>query len=231
MLFMTVPTAGNRMHLLTSLMDQCGLPRERIVIVATRPEVDLPEGTIITEDFGPPNIQRWWSAGIEEAQSRGATSVAVVNDDISMTPQTLPALERALFSTGAAIASPSRPEFCTGLHKRPLIPYEPRLWGSLWVLRLDSGLRPDPGYVWWYGDNDLDIRARRDHGGVVLVDVEYQHLHPGEGTAASEELRAQTDIDARRFETQYARLLWLSRMFNKLIPKRTSKKRRLDAAT
>ena len=231
MLFMTVPTAGNRMHLLSALIDQCGLLREHIVIVATRPGVDFPEGTISIEDFGSPNIQRWWKSGIEEARSRGATSVAVVNDDISITPETLPALEQALLSTGAAIASPSRPEYRTGLHKRPLIPYEPRLWGSLWVLRLDSGLRPDPGYVWWYGDNDLDIRARRDHGGVVLVDVQYQHLHPGEGTAASEELRAQTDIDARTFETQYARLLWLSRMFNKLIPQRTSKKRHLDAAT
>jgi len=219
------------MHLLSSLIDQCGLHREHIVIVATRPGVDLPEGTIVIEDFGPPNIQRWWNAGIEEARSRGAASVAVVNDDISMSPRTLPALEQALRMTGAAIASPSRPEFRTGLHKRPLIPYEPRLWGSLWVLRLNSGLRPDPGYVWWYGDNDLDIRARRDHGGVVLVDVEYQHLHPGEGTAASKDLRAQTDIDARRFETQYARLLWLSRMFNKLFSQRTSKKRHLDAAT
>jgi len=231
MLFMTVPTAGNRMHLLSALIDQCGLLREHIVIVATRPGVDFPEGTISIEDFGSPNIQRWWKSGIEEARSRGATSVAVVNDDISITPETLPALEQALLSTGAAIASPSRPEYRTGLHKRPLIPYEPRLWGSLWVLRLDSGLRPDPGYVWWYGDNDLDIRARRDHGGVVLVDVEYQHLHPGEGTAASEELRAQTDIDALRFETQYARLLRTSRILKKFSPQRTSKKRHLDAAT
>lgn len=231
MLFMTVPTAGNRMHLLSALIDQSGLPRERIVVVATRPGVDLPEGAVIIEDFGPPNIQRWWNAGIEEARSRGATSAAVVNDDISIAPGTLPTLEQALLTTGAAIASPSRPEFRIGLHKRPLIPYEPRLWGSLWVLRLDSGLRPDPGYVWWYGDNDLDIRARRDHGGIVLVDVEYQHLHPGEGTAASEELRAQTDIDARRFQTQYARLLWLSRMFNRLMSHGPSKKRHLDAAT
>jgi len=228
---MTVPTAGNRPQLLTALIDQCGLPRENIVIIATRPIVDLPEGTVTIEDFGPPNIQRWWNAGIEEARLRGATSVAVVNDDISMNPGTLAALERALLTTGAAIASPSRPEFRTGLHKRPLVPYEPRLWGSLWVLRLNSGLRPDPGYVWWYGDNDLDIRARRDHGGVVLVDVEYQHLHPGEGTAASKELRAQTDVDARRFETQYARLLRLSRMLSRFSPQRTSKSGRLDAAT
>ena len=216
MLFLTIPTAGSRPNLLATLINQCGVPRERTVIVATRPGIDLPDGTIVVEDFGTPNIQRWWNLGIEEARLRGATSIAVVNDDVSVTPSTFPALEKELMETGAAIASPSRPEFRNGLHRRRLIPYEPRLWGSLWVLRINSGLRPDPRYVWWYGDHDLDIRARRDHGGVVLVPVEYEHLHPGEGTAASEELQAQTLIDARTFETQYARLLRISRILNRV---------------
>jgi hypothetical protein len=211
MLFMTVPTAAARPDLLRSLVENCGLPRERIIIVSTREGIDLPVGTITIEDLEAPNIQRWWARGIAEAEKRGATTVAVVNDDISLTPQTLGTLSDALTRTGAAIASPSRPPFKNGLHKRPLVPYEPRLWGSLWVLRLDSGLRPDERYVWWYGDNDLDIRARRHHGGVVLEDVEYEHLHPGEGTAKSPELQAQSDRDAQRFETEYARLLRTSR--------------------
>ena len=163
------------------------------------------------EDFGPRNIQRWWNAGIQEASSRGATAVAVVNDDIMLSPETLGTLHAELVESGAAIASPTRLEFRPGLHRRPLLPYAPRLWGSLWVLRLDSGLRPDNRYVWWYGDNDLDIRARKSHGGVVLVPVEYKHLHPGEGTAASPELQQQTGRDAQRFERQYARLLRQSR--------------------
>ena len=211
MLFMTVPTAGSRPALLNALINDCGLPRENIIIVTTRRGVELPEGVVVLEDFGPRNIQRWWNAGIREAESRGATAVAVVNDDISLNPATLAALQASLEQTGAAIASPTRPEFRPGLHKRPLVPYEPRLWGSLWVLRLNSGLRPDDRYVWWYGDNDLDIRARKHHGGVVLVPVDYEHLHPGEGTAASPELQQQADTDAQRFEQQYARLLRRSR--------------------
>lgn len=211
MLFMTIPTAGSRPELLASLINDCGLPLEQVIIVVTRPGVSLPEGVIIIEDFDSPNIQRWWATGIREAERRGATSVAVVNDDICLTPQTLTTLDDALARTGAAIASPSRAPFRDGLHKRPLIPYEPRLWGSLWLLRLDSGLRPDERYVWWYGDNDLDIRARREHGGVVLESVHYEHLHPGEGTAKSPELQAQSDRDAQTFERQYARLLRRSR--------------------
>ena len=211
MLFMTVPTAGARPALLEALVRDCGLPRDRIVIVATRGGLALPSGVVGIEDLGEPNIQRWWARGIAEAERRGATTVAVVNDDIRLTPSTLTKLAGELGRTGAAIASPSRSPFKNGLHKRPLIPYEPRLWGSLWVLRLASGIRPDERYVWWYGDNDLDIRARRDNGGVVLADVEYEHLHPGEGTAKSVELQAQSDRDAQTFEQQYARLLRMSR--------------------
>ena len=215
MLFMTVPTAGAHPELLSDLIRDCGLPPEQIIVVTTRPGVPLPAGVIRIEDLAAPNIQRWWTYGISEAEARGATTVAVVNDDISLTPETLSTLSEALKRTGAAIASPSRPPFRNGLHRRPLVPYEPRLWGSLWVLRLDSGLRPDERYVWWYGDNDLDIRARRRHGGVVLEDVDYAHVHPGEGTAKSPELQAQSDRDAQRFESQYARLLRMSRFITR----------------
>ena len=215
MLFMTVPTAGTRPELLESLVTNCGLARERIVVVATRPDVRVPEGVVVVSDLGPLNIQRWWNVGIEAAKARGASAVAVVNDDISLTPRTLHDLHHSLLASGAAIASPSRPEYRTGLHRRPLAPYAPRLWGSLWVLSLSTPLRPDERYVWWYGDNDLDIRARKDHGGVVLVSVDYEHLHPGEGTASSEELQEQTDRDGERFERQYARLLRYSRFLTR----------------
>jgi hypothetical protein len=212
---MTVPTAGDRPELLDALIQGCGLPANQIVVVPTRPGVRISSPVHVIEDFGPPNIQRWWNLGIQESERRGATYVAVVNDDISVGPETLQQLKGALESTPAAIASPSRPPFRDGVHTRPLIPYEPRLWGSLWVLKLAAGLRPDERYVWWYGDNDLDLRARRSHGGVVLVDVVYQHLHPGEGTGQSSTLVAQTAADAATFERQYRWLLRWSRIWSR----------------
>jgi hypothetical protein len=210
-LFMTVPTAGAHPELLRGLIDGCGLPLERIIVVATRADIELPGGVVIIEDLDPPNIQRWWVRGITEAQARGASAVAVCNDDIRLDQGALEQLRTALVETGAAIASPSRKEHRDGLHRRHLIPYSPRLWGSLWVVDVACGLRPDPRYVWWYGDCDLDIRARRDFGGVVLCPVDYEHLHPGEGTAKSPTLVAQTEVDARTFQRDHARLLTLSR--------------------
>lgn len=215
MLFMTVPTAAAHPELLQGLIETCGIPRERIIVIATRPNLNLPEGVVVVEDLDPPNIQRWWARGIAEAETRGATAVAVCNDDLRLTPTTLAELHAALVRTGAAIASPSRPEHKLGLHRGHLVPYSPRLWGALWMVDVACGLRPNPKYVWWYGDSDLDIRARRDYGGVVSVDVEYEHLHPGEGTAKSSSLVAQTDIDAVTFQQDYARLLTMSRWVNR----------------
>lgn len=215
MLFLTIPTAGDRTPLLTDLIEGSGLPRDQVIVVATRPGVVVPGGVTIVEDLAPPNIQRWWNRGIDEAVGRGATVVAVSNDDVRLSQDTLPGLAEALRSTGAAIASPARPEFPLGLHRGRLVPYAPRLWGSLWALRVDSGLRPDPRYVWWYGDNDLDIRARRDHGGVVLVDVPFEHIHPSVSTSQNPHLAEQTDRDAQTFEEQYASLLRSSRRRNR----------------
>lgn len=221
-LFMTVPTAGSHPDLLRALIDSCGLPRGQIVVVTTRAGVELPEGVVRIDDLEqPPNIQRWWRRGIEEAQARGATAVVVANDDLQVRPETFRELHAALIETGATIASPSRPEHPDGLHKGNLVPYEPRIWGCLWMVDVASGLRPDERYVWWYGDNDLDIRARRDYNGIVSVPVWYEHLHPGQGTSKSEALVAQSDRDAQTFEADYAGLLRRSR-------RRVRWQRRLD---
>jgi hypothetical protein len=208
---MTVPTAGAHPELLSDLIRECGLPPERIVVVVTAPGVALPEGVVRIECIGPPRIQEWWTRGIAAAERRGATAVAVLNDDIRLTPETLPALHTELQRTGATISSPSRPGVRDGVHKRPLIPYEPRLWGSIWVLDLSTGLRPDTRYVWWYGDNDLDLRARRHHGGVVLVPVEYEHVHPSTATFQRPELLAIAAKDGERFEREHHWLLRVSR--------------------
>lgn len=211
MLFLTLPTAGSHPELLEQMVATCGLPPERIIVIVTRPGVEVPAGVVAVEDFGPINIQRWWNRGIAEAVDRGATAVAVVNDDIRLGPTCLDDLHGALMASGAAIATPSRPPRRDGLHRGPLAPYAPRIWGCLYVLDAACGLRPDERYVWWYGDCDLDIRARRDYGGVVSVDVDYEHLSPGVGTSKSSALAAQSEIDAMTFQQDYARLITLTR--------------------
>lgn len=210
--FLTIPTAHSHPELLAGIIRDCSLPPEQIILVATRPDLDLPPGCVVIEDFGPPNIQRWWNLGIEEASHRGATAVAVLNDDLKIDLQTLPTLFAELERTNATIASPTRPDWGPGLYQDSnMLPYTPVIWGCLWVLNVQSDLRPDPSYVWWYGDSDLDIRARRDYSGIITADVYYEHYFPGEGTTSSKALQEQTNLDAATFEHNYKDLLRSSR--------------------
>jgi len=222
--FVVIPTAGTRQALLTKLIDASGVPRENIIIVATRPNVELPDGCRVIQDLGPINIQRWWNKGIDEAVRLGGSALAVCNDDLTINSETLPRLYEALQGSGATIASPLRPDKHLGLHRKRLVPYSPVLWGCLWVLNLETSLRPDEDFHWWYGDNDLDIRARRDFTGIVSVDVHFTHEHPGQNTGASEALLALAEADTETYERKYGRLLWLTHMYRRFLSRGVSGK-------
>jgi hypothetical protein len=185
---MTVPTAGAHLELPDGLIQYCGLPLDRIIIVTSQWGVKLPAGGFRLEYQGKRNFLRWWHPWLDEDE------------------------HQALVDSGTAISVSVRSEFHEGLHKRPLAPNKPRIWGSIWLLDLSTGLRPNRKYVWWYGDNDLDIRARRNHGGVILTKVEYEHVHPSTATFQSPELLAQTELDAATFEREHAYLLRISRL-------------------
>lgn len=212
MLFLTIPTANTHPELLENIIAISTIPRERIVLIATRPNLDLPNGCTVIEDLGQPNIQRWWNRGIEESIKRGATAVAVLNDDLVINEYTLHILHNELIRTKATISSPTRADWGPGLYKDSnIFPYTPVIWGCLWLIDATSRLRPDPNYVWWFGDSDLDIRARRDHSGIATADVYYEHFFAGEGTKKSEALSAQTNLDAKTFESNYKEFLRSSR--------------------
>lgn len=60
----------------------------------------------------------------------------------------------------------------------------------------------------------MDIRARRDHAGVVNVDVFYENHFPRQGTIRDPKLQEQSNLDAVTFQRRYARLLTLTRYLN-----------------
>lgn len=193
-LWVTIPSAGRAT--LAQAIDATGQPRDRIVIVDTSGTVQA-DGCHVVRDDGPINIQRWWRRGIDHAQAQGATHVAVLNDDADVDAHALHALLTALQDTGAAVASPGPPRHVTDPTKGLIRSIN----GACWILDLSTGLRPDEGYRWWYGDDDLDWRARRDHGGVVTVPVTWVHHHHAETTMASADLQALARADGARWRT------------------------------
>lgn len=196
-LWVTIPTAGR--NTLTDCIDSCGIPRDRIILVLTRPNLTAPKGCQTITDLGPINIHRWWNQGIHLAVAQGARHVAVLNDDVLMEPDSLATLHAGM--AGATLASPGgRPDAKPTLHTSPSKNTQMVIDGSCWIIDASHGLRADEGYRWWFGDNDLDLRARRDHHGIWIDPVPYAHLHCSELTHASGELQALADQDRLRWE-------------------------------
>jgi hypothetical protein len=190
-IWVTVPTAGR--DTLEAAIDSTGVSRSQFAVVVTAPDVRPPVGCLVLPDFGAINIHRWWLRGIMAAVDHGARYVAVINDDVLLDADTLPTLVAALEETGAAIASPGGDVHVTD--PNPGLPMT--LVGSCYVLDTATGLRPDQRFRWWFGDNFLDLRARRDFGGVVTRRCYFHHLEPNRLTAANPELQRLAEQDER----------------------------------
>ena len=195
-LWVTLPTAGR--DTLQAALANTGVAADHTVIVTTAKGVKVSRDYHVVADRGPINIHRWWNRGIAYAEANGATHVAVINDDTLLHPMSLRALCDLLVLNEATIASPG----AAAAHVTdPNLPGRV-LNGACWVLDLASGLRPDESYRWWYGDDDLDLRARRDHNGVLTYPVPFVNLHHTETTYASPALQALARADAERWRTR-----------------------------
>lgn len=185
-LWVVIPTRDDHPELLAALVDGCGVPRERIVLVNTGDHPVSRYRTRVVTDRGQVNIQRWWNRGIDYAEAMGATHVAVLNDDVRLAPGSLARMMRALADADATLAWAD----------------SGRMTGWAWLLRLDRGVRPDERFRWWYGDNDLHDRATVNGGVAYTPDSGVEHVHPNEATSASPQLRALAESDADTYRSR-----------------------------
>lgn len=186
--WLTVPTRGDHPDLLAGIVADCGLPPQRIVVVATATGLDLPAGVHVRHDLGAVNIQRWWNEGIRCAERGGADRVLVVNDDIRLTRDTIPTMSAAM--------DRDRTDLCWATQ------HHQALTGWAWMLRLSSPVRPDETFRWWFGENDIGAQARL-RGGATRVEAGVVHVHGNETTAASEELQALAELDREAFKAKW----------------------------
>jgi hypothetical protein len=185
-LWLTIPTGGRDQYL-EDIVNNSGIPRERIVIVNTDAN-KLLEGVHNLWDFDEVNIHRWWNKGINFAKERGAKYVAVLNDDLALEDNPLNTIANAMEETKSAIGFP--------------YPHTGHICGYCYILNVETGLMPDESYRWWFGDNDLYLRSKK-FGGSVGVLAKVRHLHGNELTSINHKLLAQTKEDKKLF---YSRL-------------------------
>lgn len=179
-LWVTIPS-GNRRQYLEQIIDTCGVPRSHVVLVNTAN--NEPTDGVHNLWSDELNIHKWWNMGINYAAERGATHVAVLNDDVQLIGDPINRIYDGMGD--ATIGQPKMNSIC----------------GYCFVLNVHDGLRADEEYIWWYGDNDLYERAEKING-VEKVDADVRHLHGNELTSINPALTAIGEAD---------KILWDSR--------------------
>lgn len=173
-------------------------------------------GAYVVDDTGTDrNISRWWNIGIDTvarsmpAQGVEEWNVLVVNDDVVAPAGLVARLGEALRSGPAVLAYPNQHDKTAALHVRaePVSLFH-RITGYTFMLRGESGLRADEDLVWWYGDDDLDWRARQAGGAVLVPGCPVLHLAPNGYTAAHPDLQEQAGRDRAVFAAKWGATPW-----------------------
>lgn len=179
-LWMVIPTA-TRTQYIPEIVAQSGIPRDKIIIISTS-DVVYPD--VINLDSYEFNIYKWWNMGIDYAKKRGATHVAILNDDLVLKDRPLQKILKVMVEEDATIGYP--------------LPASSEPCGYCFVLNLEHGIYPDENYTWWYGDNDLYERAKK----VVGVRASVQHMEPNRLTSQNPGIREYTKIDRARWNNR-----------------------------
>jgi hypothetical protein len=196
-----IPTTGRAD--LEDCMEAIAPQVDFIVLVAHRFPVHAKpdEGLHVVDYFAlPPNISEMWNLGLQKAEELGANRVAVLNDDAIVYPSWFEKIEQAMAARQAA-AGWSSGEHAGHLYYTQAEPTLIRMTGYAFVVQ--SSFRADEQFQWWYGDNDLEWRARQN-GGVVHVGGSIEHRHPNATTVGW--LAAIAGQDAERFRVKWGTL-------------------------
>lgn len=191
-----------------------GADRDRVTRAVETLE---PLGVTAVHDPGTDrNISRWWNLGIDRAArlalrtGAGTWNTLVVNDDTTAPANLTATLASALRATGAAMAYPNQHDS----HETVWRAAEPvnlahRITGFCFLLRGENRLlRADENLVWWYGDDDLDWRARQQGGAALVSGCAVGHHEPNGYTNAHPELQEQTARDRETFHIKWGRTPW-----------------------
>ncbi len=189
-IWLTIPT-GTRRQYLADIINESQISPEKIVIVHTV-ESEPIEGVNNIWDLDPVNIHRWWNRGIDIARTFGADYIAVLNDDVKLKNNPINKIAYGMKELNAVIGYP--------------LPYTGAIPGYCWVLDVKSNIRADENFRWWYGDDDIRIKAALQ-GEIAYVPVEVEHIHPNHLTSTNEELMKLTRADQTYFEEKWGTLL------------------------
>lgn len=197
-----IPSAGR--PLLHDCIDSVRDQVDGIVIVANNEYTGTGlRHVIVVHDTSPDrNISRWWNLGINRVAALGEMrwNTLILNDDVTLQPDTVRLMAESMRAYHAALAFPGNPQ------KFLTTPGGERITGYCFMLCGENGIRADETMAWWYGDNDLDWRARCSGGSVTVPGIALHHADPNGYTNRCPELAEQAGRDRETFLARWGRL-------------------------
>ena len=158
-------------------------------------------------------IYKMWNTGARDAAMAGADFIAILNDDVTILPGTLPLMARALDADPAVGAV--YPDVRTPFGSLPADPLQLEsttgTWGAggmtgfCFMIRRPSSIPIfDEAYKWWYSDDDFEERVR-GAGKLVCRIVGLPIVHSADGSAGRvmDELGPLIQADRALWESRH----------------------------
>jgi hypothetical protein len=171
---------GTREQYLANVINKLHKYHKRIVIVNNKPGYTKFDNVNHIEDFAGININRWWNNGIKYAEANGAKYVYIVNDDVDFPDDFVEKMYEFMIVSNLDVLDTEN----TG-----------NGGGSSWMLRLDSGLRLDEDFNWYYGDTFLYEQADANGKAGRIFNKDFIHFEPNGHVDVSEEFQRLIEQD------------------------------------
>lgn len=211
----------NRPELLQNCVSSIGPQVDRVIVIdnASEPPVQLEDPSfnyrrefvvfLTSVPDQPPNLAKFWNIGIDIVNRHQDVRpesepqhIAFLCDDTVVPPGWFNAVTEAMTAHGAAAGCSNPWDGGHGeiVKTAPDSDITYRMPGWAWILDTSKGLRADERLHWWWCDTDMDWKARRAGGMVMISGYPVHNIHPNEYTVRNPELSEQAGKDGQTFQ-------------------------------
>lgn len=231
-LFAVIPTIGERNETLVPMVEQLRSDGVTPIIVLNRrdwednfiapfdrmghelvpspgPFVRLSSHTWQSDESV--NLSKIWNMGLDWAEELAGDeefTVAIFNDDLTLPPGLVNEFADALQREGSSAVYAQPWSDLPNMTNHDPWHLGNRMVGYAFALRGWDGLRADEDFLWWYGDSDLDWRARSRRGVCAIGVPTLVHHDPNGYTNRRPELAEQAGRDRETFARKHGFLPW-----------------------
>lgn len=223
-LFAVIPTIGERNDTLFPMISR--LQADGVQVIVIHNEKDSPEwGSLDLSGFEEPicymhhvwvpgepvNLSAVWNMGLDWAEELAEDeefTVAVFNDDLTLPPGLVNEFADALQREGSSAVYAQPWSDLPNMTNHDPWHLGNRMVGYAFALRGWDNLRADEDFLWWYGDSDLDWRARSKRGVCAIGVPTLVHHDPNGYTNRRPELAEQAGRDRETFQRKFGFLPW-----------------------